>query len=195
MLIYWRHDRIDSSWYTLDAIRHSVSRFRPWEPAAGNDFFRTLERKTAAWCCSKFLSKDLLAVSPVLDSTYEIFVRKYTNSLYYGTHSDVGKNGHRQWVLMSYNISKDEWLDQKIDRVDMVGKDIGQSICFEILHGHFYGLLVTWLRAIWLNIFISPPPLSSLFFRKWKVLFLKGIFEIIIMFSTKAHTSSTPLAK
>lgn len=82
----------------------------------------------------------LLAVSPTLESTYKIFVRNDTNFLYYGTHSDIGEDGHRKWVLMTYNIGKDEWPDQKIHLVDMVGSDIGQSVCFEILDGHFYGL-------------------------------------------------------
>lgn len=82
----------------------------------------------------------LLAKSPTLESTYKLFVRNDANFLYYGTHSDIGEDGHRKWVLMSYNIGKDQWLDQKIHLMDMVGCDIGQSICFEILDGHFYGL-------------------------------------------------------
>lgn len=82
----------------------------------------------------------LLAVSPTLESTFKIFVRNDADFLYYGTHSDIGEDGHRKWVLMTYDIGKDEWSDRKIHLVDMVGSDIGQSICFEILDGQFYGL-------------------------------------------------------
>lgn len=82
----------------------------------------------------------LLSVSPALESSYKVFVRNDANFLYYGTHSEFGEDGYRRWVLMSYNIRNDEWLDQKVHLMDMVGCDIGQSICFEIIDGYFYGL-------------------------------------------------------
>ncbi|KAJ4396002.1 hypothetical protein N0V93_000218 [Gnomoniopsis smithogilvyi] len=82
----------------------------------------------------------VMSVSPTLESTHKIFVRNDTKFLYYGTQSEYGEDGHRRWVLMSYNICQDEWLDQKIHLMDMVGSDIDQSICFEIIDGHFYGL-------------------------------------------------------
>ncbi|KAJ4410320.1 hypothetical protein N0V82_009267 [Gnomoniopsis sp. IMI 355080] len=84
--------------------------------------------------------RELLSVSPSLESTHKIFVRNDTNFLYYGTQSEFGEDGYRRWVLMSYNIRRDEWLDQKVHLMDMVGSDLGQSICFEIIDGHFYGL-------------------------------------------------------
>lgn len=84
--------------------------------------------------------RELLSVSPNLESTHKIFVRNDTNFLYYGTQSEFGEDGYRRWVLMSYNIRRDEWPDHKVHLMDMVGSDIGQSICFEIIDGHFYGL-------------------------------------------------------
>lgn len=84
--------------------------------------------------------RQLLSVSPSLESTHKLFVRNDSTFLYYGTQSEFGEDGYRRWVLMSYNICKDEWLDQKIHLMDLVGSDIGQSICFEIIDGHFYGL-------------------------------------------------------
>lgn len=49
-----------------------------------------------------------LAVSPNLESTREIFVRNDANFLYYGTHSNIGEDGHWRWVLMKYDICKNQ---------------------------------------------------------------------------------------
>lgn len=85
-------------------------------------------------------SQRLLPVSPALESTYKIFVRNDADFLYYGTHSEFGEDGFRRWVLKSFDIRRGEWLDQKTHLLDLVGSDIGHSICFEIIDGHFYGL-------------------------------------------------------
>lgn len=82
----------------------------------------------------------LVSMSPALESTYKIFVRNDANFLYYGTHSHMGEDGYRRWVLMSYDIQGDQWLEHKIHLTDIVGSDIGQNICFEIIDGKFYGL-------------------------------------------------------
>lgn len=82
----------------------------------------------------------LVSMSPVLESTYKIFVRNDADYLYYGTHSEMGEDGFRRWVLMSYDIQGDNWLEHKIHLMDIVGSDIGQNICFEIIDGKFYGL-------------------------------------------------------
>lgn len=75
-----------------------------------------------------------------LESTHKLFVRNNDEYLYFGTHSGLGEDGFRRWVLTAYDIKTRKWFDQKIHIMDMVGCDIGQSICFEIIDGHFYGL-------------------------------------------------------
>lgn len=82
----------------------------------------------------------LVSISPTLESTYKIFVRNDADFLYYGTHSEIGEDGFRRWVLMSYDIQGDKWLEHRIHLTDIVGSDIGQNICFEIIDGKFYGL-------------------------------------------------------
>ncbi|CAN8106501.1 unnamed protein product [Discula destructiva] len=86
------------------------------------------------------VAQELVAMSPVLESTDRIFVRNDADFLYFGTHSEYGPDGFRRWVLMRYDIGNDWWLEQKIHLMDLVGSDIGQSICFEIIDGKFYGL-------------------------------------------------------
>lgn len=75
-----------------------------------------------------------------LESTYKLFVRNNAEYLYFGTHSEYGEDGFRRWVLMGYDIKANKWFNRKIHLMDMAGSDIGQSICFEIIDGHFYGL-------------------------------------------------------
>ncbi|PSR89035.1 hypothetical protein BD289DRAFT_366445 [Coniella lustricola] len=86
------------------------------------------------------LNKRLATTSPPLDSINKIFVRNNQDFLYFGTHSEVGEDGFRRWVLMSYSIKANSWLDRRVHLVDLVGSDIGQCICFEIFDGYFYGL-------------------------------------------------------
>lgn len=81
-----------------------------------------------------------IVTTKALESTYKLFVRNDDAFLYFGTHSEFGEDGFRRWVLMSYDIKANEWFDQKIHLMDMVGSDINQSICFEIIDGCFYGL-------------------------------------------------------
>lgn len=81
-----------------------------------------------------------IVTTKALESTYKLFVRNDDAFLYFGTHSEFGEDGFRRWVLHSYDIKANEWFDQKIHLMDMVGSDINQSICFEIIDGYFYGL-------------------------------------------------------
>lgn len=81
-----------------------------------------------------------IVATRALESTHKLFVRNNGEYLYFGTHSDVGTDTFRRWVLTAYDIKAKKWLDQKIYLGDMVGSDINQSICFEIIDGFFYGL-------------------------------------------------------
>ncbi|KAH8745785.1 hypothetical protein F5883DRAFT_702090 [Diaporthe sp. PMI_573] len=93
-----------------------------------------------SWLVVFSVSEPRLLTTLYLDTTYKIFVRNDQNYLYFGTHSEFGDDGFRQWVLMGYDIRGGRWFDQKVHLLDMVGSDIGQSIAFEIIDGKFYGL-------------------------------------------------------
>lgn len=82
----------------------------------------------------------IATTSPPLESIKKIFVRNNQDFLYFGTHSEVGDDDFRRWVLMGYSFKANTWLDRKVHLVDLVGSDIGQCICFEIFDGYLYGL-------------------------------------------------------
>lgn len=75
-----------------------------------------------------------------LESTAKIFVRNNKDYLYYGTHSEEGADGFRKWVLTGFRIDDSFWFPQKIHLTNLVGYDIGSTVCFEIIDDYFYGL-------------------------------------------------------
>ncbi|KAI0838611.1 hypothetical protein F5Y06DRAFT_267347 [Hypoxylon sp. FL0890] len=75
-----------------------------------------------------------------LESTAKIFVRNNSEYLYFGTHSEEGVDGFRNWVLTGFSISNRSWFPRKMHLADVVGYDIGSTVCFEIIDDYFYGL-------------------------------------------------------
>ncbi|OTA96381.1 hypothetical protein M434DRAFT_8829 [Hypoxylon sp. CO27-5] len=75
-----------------------------------------------------------------LESTAKIFVRNNKEYLYFGTHSEEGAAGFRNWVLTGFCISNRSWFPRKMHLADVVGYDIGSTVCFEIIDDYFYGL-------------------------------------------------------
>ncbi|KAF3809159.1 hypothetical protein GCG54_00011355 [Colletotrichum gloeosporioides] len=75
-----------------------------------------------------------------LESHQKLFVRNTQNYLYYGTHSFVGDDGFKRWVLKQFSIRDQQWGSGHLDLEDIVGSDIGATVCFEIIDDYFYGL-------------------------------------------------------
>lgn len=78
--------------------------------------------------------------SHVLASSRKIFVRNDDKYLYYGTHCDIAEDGSRRWALRGCNLQNGKWNGYLTRLPEMIGSDIGQNICFEIIDGYFYGL-------------------------------------------------------
>jgi len=92
------------------------------------------------WLVALSLREHRVLTARYIENLHQIFVRNNEEYLYYGTHTDTDADGHVRWALQGYSIRDDNWFDQKIRLLDMLGSDIGSSICFEIIDGHFYGL-------------------------------------------------------
>lgn len=75
-----------------------------------------------------------------LDSTDKLFVRHNKQYIYYGTHSEIGTDGYRKWVIFGFSILTRQWFDQKIHLPDIVGSEIGSTICFEFHEDSFIAL-------------------------------------------------------
>jgi hypothetical protein len=85
----------------------------------------------------------ILTVEP-LNSAHKLFVRNNEHYLYYGTHSAIGPDGFRRWVIHGFDILGDgtggEWLEKRLYLTELAGSDMGSTICFDIIDGYFYGL-------------------------------------------------------
>jgi hypothetical protein len=96
--------------------------------------------ESLAWLIAFNIStRSILAVQE-LDSTDKIFVRHNNRFLYYGTHSEIGVDGYKKWVIHGVEFQKKKWFDHKVHLPDMVGSEIGSTICFEFHDDYFYAL-------------------------------------------------------
>ncbi|KAI8963701.1 hypothetical protein F5Y11DRAFT_318390 [Daldinia sp. FL1419] len=95
---------------------------------------------TENWLLVFKADEQLIIAAYQLDSAAKIFVRNNKDYLYFGTHSEDGADGFRKWVLTGYDIKKCTWFSQKMHLTDVVGYDVGSTVCFEIIDDHFYGL-------------------------------------------------------
>ncbi|KAI1344781.1 hypothetical protein F5Y15DRAFT_410477 [Xylariaceae sp. FL0016] len=75
-----------------------------------------------------------------LESTSKIFVRNNAYFLYFGTHSEDGADGFRKWAIKGFDLTEGSWFPNKMHLSNLVGCDIGSTVCFEIYDNHFYGL-------------------------------------------------------
>ncbi|KAK1992434.1 hypothetical protein LX36DRAFT_297293 [Colletotrichum falcatum] len=86
------------------------------------------------------LQQKRLLAAHLLESTSKLFVRNNREHLYYGTHSLTGDDGFKRWALKRFDICKDEWAPGRLELEDLVGSEIGATVCFEVFDNHFYGL-------------------------------------------------------
>ncbi|KAK4219132.1 hypothetical protein QBC37DRAFT_151646 [Rhypophila decipiens] len=75
-----------------------------------------------------------------LSTAYKIFVRNNDKFLYFGTYTEIGPQGDKNWILKAYDIKAEHWIEGSFVLTDFLGSDIGTTVCFEILGDHFYGL-------------------------------------------------------
>jgi hypothetical protein len=95
---------------------------------------------STAWLIAFHLRTRGILVSHELESVDKIFVRHNKQYLYYGTHSEIGTDGNKKWVIHGYEFRTRKWFDQKVHLPDMVGSEIGSTICFEFYRDYFYAL-------------------------------------------------------
>lgn len=74
-----------------------------------------------------------------LDSISKLFVRNDDRYLFYGITSDPDEQGNEMWHIRSLSLTTGAWVADHLD-LDVIGTDIGSTVCFEIFDGHFYVL-------------------------------------------------------
>ena len=93
-----------------------------------------------AWLLSVNKTSKSILIVEELASVDKIFVRHNKQYLYYGTHSEIGTDGYKKWVIHGFEFESRKWFAHKIHLPDLVGSEIGSTICFEFHKEHFYAL-------------------------------------------------------
>lgn len=84
--------------------------------------------------------KRKLLFALALDTAEKIFVRNNSKFLYYGVFTGNAWERCKKWVLRGYHLDHRKWLEQRIHLHDLIGAEIGSTVCFEIHGGYFYAL-------------------------------------------------------
>ncbi|KAL6859681.1 hypothetical protein J3F83DRAFT_322136 [Trichoderma novae-zelandiae] len=130
-------------------------RFKPLYHADGIVSCLYEQRKSPGsgrWLIIYSLKEKKILSSHSLRSTSNIFVRNNDKYLYYGTRSELVE-GQRRWSICGFNLEESKWLPRRFILRDLVGSDIGSTICFEIFGDHLYGVssqeVTEWEDAEW----------------------------------------------
>lgn len=102
--------------------------------------YKTSGLDASSWLIAFSIETSEVLVVEELDSTERLFVRHDGQYLYYGTHSELGSDNHKKWVIHGYSLTEREWFNHKVRLPDMVGSEIGSTVCFELNNGYFYAL-------------------------------------------------------
>jgi len=102
--------------------------------------YKTSGPDSTAWLIAFRLQDRSILVAHELESVDKLFARHNDRFLYYGTHSELGTDGFKKWVIYGYEFEVHEWFKQRVHLPDMVGSEIGSTICFEFYDGFFYAL-------------------------------------------------------
>lgn len=78
-----------------------------------------------------------------LDSAVRLFVRNTLELLYFGTHSELGADGYRRWVLRCIDLRDGQLSPRRIHLSKIAGYELGATVCFELIDGYFYGVTNT----------------------------------------------------
>ncbi|OKL55229.1 hypothetical protein UA08_09498 [Talaromyces atroroseus] len=79
-----------------------------------------------------------------LDSTNRLFARVNRTTLFYGVYSLMNPNDdERHWVISCVDhTTREKVTAHRITVYNLVEKDLGCNVCFEIFGGHLYGVSV-----------------------------------------------------
>ncbi|KAI0134413.1 hypothetical protein BJ170DRAFT_679303 [Xylariales sp. AK1849] len=95
--------------------------------------------RTQNWLIIFDALKHLLLGNIQLESANRIFVRNNQDHLFFGTHSEFGADGFRKWVLRHFDLQERQLSREKMHLSNVVGYEIGCTVCFEVIDNYFFG--------------------------------------------------------
>ena len=102
--------------------------------------FRYSHPRRGGWLIAIDVKKPAILLSTEVASTEKLFARHDGEYLYYGVHTCNDYDTRKRWVLHGYDLTKGKFLGRNNFLHDLIGAEIGSTICFEVVDGFFYAI-------------------------------------------------------
>ncbi|KFY86986.1 hypothetical protein V500_07265 [Pseudogymnoascus sp. VKM F-4518 (FW-2643)] len=102
--------------------------------------FRCSHPRRGGWLIAVDVNKPAILLSTEVVSTEKLFARHDGDYLYYGVHICNDYDNRKRWVLHGYDLKSGKFLGRNNFLHDLIGAEIGSSICFEVVDGFFYAV-------------------------------------------------------
>ncbi|KFZ11516.1 hypothetical protein V501_04725 [Pseudogymnoascus sp. VKM F-4519 (FW-2642)] len=102
--------------------------------------FRYAHPRRGGWLIAVDVKKPAILLSTELASTEKLFARHDRDYLYYGVHISNDYDNRKRWVLYGYDLKNGKFLGRNNFLYDLIGAEIGSTICFEVVGGFFYAV-------------------------------------------------------
>lgn len=100
--------------------------------------YRFSSSSQGGWLIVVDVKKRSILLSQEINSTEKLFARHDADYLYYGIYKANEYDGRRRWVLHGYDLKTKKFLGKNNFLDDLIGSELGSTICFEIRDGFFY---------------------------------------------------------
>lgn len=102
--------------------------------------FRYSHPRRGGWLIAVDVKKRAILLSSEVTSTEKLFARHNGDYLYYGVRISNEYDNRKRWVLYGYDLRNDKFLGRNNFLHDLIGAEIGSTICFEIVGEYFYAV-------------------------------------------------------
>ncbi|ELR04567.1 hypothetical protein VC83_03118 [Pseudogymnoascus destructans] len=102
--------------------------------------FRYAHPRRGGWLIAVDVKKPAILLSTEVASTEKLFARHDRDYLYYGVHISNDYDNRKRWVLHGYDLKNGKFLGRNNFLYDLIGAEIGSTICFEVVDGFFYAV-------------------------------------------------------
>ncbi|KAL5350159.1 hypothetical protein ACLOAV_005196 [Pseudogymnoascus australis] len=102
--------------------------------------FRYSHPRRGGWLIAVDVKKPAIILSTEVASTEKLFARHDGDYLYYGVHVCNDYDNRKRWVLHGYDLKNGKFLGRNNFLHDLIGSEIGSTICFEVVDGFFYAV-------------------------------------------------------
>ncbi|OBT60590.1 hypothetical protein VE03_10000 [Pseudogymnoascus sp. 23342-1-I1] len=102
--------------------------------------FRYSHPRRGGWLIAVDVKKQAILLSTEVASTEKLFARHDSDYLYYGVHICNEYDNRKRWVLHGYDLKNGKFLGRNNFLHELIGAEIGSTICFEVVDGYFYAV-------------------------------------------------------